>query len=96
MAKLEKQQTARCVSIKSITFKNRRGDMETKNVYLMSLDDCKDERYYFEIFESKYFKANLNEVFTPSLVVDKRPYNDKKTGEARNRNELMVNWEKAG
>jgi len=95
MARPEKQQTARVVGVKKVKFTKNGKEVE-KEIYLMTLDENKDERYYFEVFQSKYFEAKLNEVFIPSLIVDKRPYNDKKTGEARNRCEVMINWEKVG
>jgi len=97
MAKLEKpQQTAFCVSVRSVTFADRSGKQKTKEVYTLSLDGNSDPRHFFEVFESQFFKAKEGDVFIPVLVVDSRAYNDKKTNEARKRNEVFVNWEKVG
>jgi len=78
-------QFARCVEIN--TYEDKKG--REKEIYTMCLDD--NEHQTFTMFESKSFKAHLDECFVPLVIIVPTGYLDR-NGQPKSKNTPMVNW----
>jgi len=82
-------QFVRCVEIN--TYEDKKG--KEKEIYTMCLDD--NEQQLFTLFESKTFKAKLDECFYPLISIIPTAYIDKQN-QPRAKNTPVVTWVSAG
>jgi len=84
---VHKEQIATCIKVRE--FKTASGN---KEVYMFQLNDGQPA---FDVWESEYFKAKVNDTFRPVVVVLPSAYKNKE-GEARANMKPFTNWEKVG
>ncbi|MCL1956648.1 MAG: hypothetical protein FWF63_04950 [Fibromonadales bacterium] len=82
-----KEQLATCEKVRTFDTKNGK-----KSVGVFALNDGQP---VFDVWESDYFKPELNAVYRPVVVVLPSAYKNKE-GEARANMKPFTNWEKVG